>query len=52
MNSDAEKYFVTHDKGYFDKFLESEEAFGKGLRWRAGPSTADDDSRFVRRSGS
>ena len=38
MNSDAEKYFVTHDKGYFDKFLESEEAFGKGLRSLDGQS--------------
>ena len=32
MSSDAEKYFVTHDKGYFDKFLDSEQAFGSGLR--------------------
>lgn len=32
MSSDAEKYFVTHDKGYFDKFLDSEQAFGNGLR--------------------
>ncbi|MDB4891475.1 MAG: putative two-component histidine kinase [Gemmatimonadetes bacterium] len=32
MSSDAEKYFVTHDKGYFDKFLESEQAFGNGLQ--------------------
>ena len=32
MSSDAEKYFVTHDKGYFDRFLESERAFGSGLR--------------------
>ncbi len=32
MSSDAEKYFVTHDKGYFDKFLDSEQAFGKGLQ--------------------
>lgn len=32
MSSDAEKYFVTHDKGYFDRFLDSEQAFGNGLR--------------------
>ena len=32
MSSDAEKYFVTHDKGYFDRFLDSEQAFGKALR--------------------
>ena len=32
MSSDAEKFFITHDKGYFDRFLESEQAFGNGLR--------------------
>jgi signal transduction histidine kinase len=32
MSSDAEKYFVTHDTGYFDRLLDSEQAFGNGLR--------------------
>ena len=38
MSSDAEKYFVTHDKGYFDRFLDSEQAFGNGLRTLGGQS--------------
>ena len=32
MSGDAEKYFVTHDKGYFDRLLDSEQWFGSGLR--------------------
>lgn len=38
MSSDAEKYFVTRDKGYFDRFVEGEQAFGTGLRQLGGQS--------------
>jgi signal transduction histidine kinase len=45
MSSDAEKYFVTRDKGYFDRFLESEQAFGNGLRSLDGQTLSDGERR-------
>ena len=32
MSIDAEKFFVTHDRGYVDRFLDSERAFDNGVR--------------------
>ncbi|MEP6729624.1 MAG: HAMP domain-containing sensor histidine kinase [bacterium] len=46
MSSDAEKYLVTRDKGYFDRFLESERAYSDGLRSLASQDLSDGE-RFA-----